>query len=75
MTDTHCGAATHMPSPVGPIPIRQTVREQMAHMTDRQIADAAIGGQHINPEMYAELCRRGLSGPGVMAAETYRAIR
>lgn len=66
--------ATHMDTPVGPIRIREEVRLEMADMTDREIADRALGGRFIDPEFFAELLHRGLSGPGMYAHDTYRII-
>lgn len=74
MTVPRYEPARTYPSPVGPVPIRQGIRERLAHMTDREVADKALGVRHINPETYAELCHRGLSGPGVTAEMTYQAI-
>lgn len=52
--------ATHMPTPVGPIRIRAHVREQMASMSDEQIAQHALdnGTPFIDPEFFAEHLRR-----------------
>ena len=67
--------ATHMPTPCGPMPIRENVRKEMADLSDRQIADRALGGRFIDPEYYAELLHRGLSGPGMHKEDTYRLIK
>lgn len=68
--------ATHMKTPVGDIPIRESIRKEMATMTDRQIADKALrDAPHINPEYFAELCHRGLCGPGVYRKDVYRMIQ
>ncbi|PWG61735.1 hypothetical protein [Sediminicurvatus halobius] len=68
--------ATHMRTPVGPVPIRPEIQLRLAEMSDREVADAAfqMSARFINPEMYAELVHRGLSGPGVSVGETYRLI-
>ena len=67
-------SAQYMPTPCGPVPIREHVRKKMAVMSDREIADQALGGAFIDPEYYAELLHRGLSGPGMHKEDTYKLI-
>lgn len=69
-------SAKYMRTPVGPMRIREEIRVRFAGMTDREIADQAIdnGTPFVDPEFYAELCHRGLSGPGWFKADTYREI-
>lgn len=67
-------SATHMRTPVGPWPIEQRLIREHSKMSDRELADKALGGHFICPEAYAELCSRGLSGPGWFKADTYAAI-
>lgn len=68
-------AAKYMATPVGPMPIREHIVNEMALKTDREIADQALkSGPFIDPEYYAELLHRGLSGPGMMTEDTYRLI-
>ena len=50
--------ATHMQTPVGPIPIRAAIIEEMAGLSDREIADKALGGRFIDPEYFTELLHR-----------------
>jgi len=66
--------ATHMPTPCGFMPIRKELRDEMAGMNDRQIAENAFSGPFIAPEYYAELMHRGLAGPGISREETTRLI-
>ena len=67
--------ALKMRTPVGVMPIRDELIDQMSSMTDRQIAEKALdSGPFIDPEFYAELCNRGLSGPGMHRHDTYRLI-
>lgn len=67
--------AMHMITPVGKLPIREGIRMVLSKMTDREVADAALrSGPFIDPESYAELCHRGLSGAGIYESDTYELI-
>lgn len=66
--------ATHMQTPVGPMPIREGVRESLSKMADREVADAAFDGPFINPEPFAELCHRGLCFRGDMESDVYQRV-
>lgn len=67
--------ATHMATPVGAIAISESIAETFKYMSDREIADKALkSGPFIDPEYYAELLHRGLSGPGMYTEDTYRLI-
>jgi hypothetical protein len=67
--------AKFMKTPVGDMPIRKHVIQAMSKMTDREIADRALrSGRFIDPEYFAELCHRGLSGPGMFEVDTYELI-
>ena len=67
-------AATHMQTPVGPLPIRKGLVERFATMTDREIADETFKSQpgFINPEAFAELVDRGRRGD--FEADVYQRI-
>lgn len=68
-------SASTMRTPVGPMPIRPEVIEEMAAKTDLQIANEALkSGPFVNPEYYSELCDRGLSGPGMTTEDTMEKI-
>ena len=67
-------SATHMQSPIGPLPIRRHVIKEMEGKTDREIADGTFVNGFIDPEYFAELCHRGLSGPGWFQKDTYTEI-
>lgn len=62
--------AKTMPTPVGYMPIRKNVILEMQNMSDRKIADHVFDGVFIDPEYYAELLHRKLSGPGMRQADT-----
>lgn len=66
--------ATHMQTPVGPLPIRRGLIERFETMTDREIADDTFRGGFINPEAFAELVDRGLCKRGDFEADVYRRI-
>ena len=66
--------AKYMPTPCGPVPIREHVRQELSEMTDREVADRAFSGPFIDPESYAELLHRGLSAPGWFHEDTYKEI-
>ena len=61
--------ATHMQTPVGPLPIRQGLIERFKTMTDREIADETFRGGFVNPEAFAELVDRGLCRRGDFEAD------
>lgn len=67
-------AATHMQTPVGPLPIRKHLAERFLTMTDREIADETFRGGFINPEAFAELVDRGLCFRGDREADVYARI-
>ena len=68
--------ATHMQTPIGPLPIRRHLAERFASMTDLEIADETFKSQpgFINPEAFAELVDRGLCRRGDFEADVYRRI-
>lgn len=66
--------ATHMQTPVGLMPIRESEIRANAALTDRELADKAIGGRFIDPEAFAELCERRLCFRGWSKADTYNEI-
>lgn len=68
--------ATHIKTPVGPLPIRRHVIERFASMTDREIVDEtfkSIPG-FINPEAFAELVDRGLCHRGDFESDVDRRL-
>ncbi len=68
-------SATHMKTPIGKIPIRTEIIKEMLKKSDREIAEQALNSSSfIDPEYYAELCARGLSGPGMKKKDTYALI-
>lgn len=67
-------SATHMQTPVGPLPIRRHLVERFKTMTDREIADETFSGGFINPEAFAELVDRGLCFRGDFEQDVYRRI-
>jgi len=67
--------AKYYPSPIGNMPIRDHIIKEMANKTDREIADKVFDSPFIDPEYYAELMSRGLSGPGVFKEVTYKRIK
>jgi len=68
--------ATHMQTPIGPLPIRENIAKRLHGMSDREVADETFKSIRgfINPEAFAELCARGLSGPGMYERDTYALI-
>lgn len=60
---TPASAATHMPTPCGPMPIPHSKRLEFASMTDAEIRKQALdnGTPFIDPMAFAEMLHRRMT--------------
>ncbi|EJL6462230.1 hypothetical protein HPY09_20415 (plasmid) [Vibrio cholerae] len=62
------------PTPVGDMPIREHVRVAMSYMTDRELVNAIVSRDFINPEFMGEALHRNLIWRGATTEEIYQAV-
>lgn len=67
--------ATHYPTPVGDMPIRDAVRIELTKVSDRELVDHIASHRHVDPEFMGEAIHRKLIWRGATSQEIYAAVK
>lgn len=67
--------ATHYPTPVGNMPIRDSVREKLTNVSDRELVDHIASHRYVDPEYIGEAIHRELIWRGATSQEIYAAVK
>ena len=66
--------AKYMQSPIGPLPIDEATRQELAQLPDLELARKTLSGSTVWPEGIAELQQRGLAKHGMTANDIITGI-